>query len=177
MTEKKTDIRLLKQAVQGNRPAFGELYARYADTVYNYALWFAGAAQVAEDIVQEVFLHLLSRPDSYRGTGSLKSYLLQIARHRMLNLKRDRAVEKKALQHLQELQFFRSQPSDAAQERTGQINRTLQALPFEKREAVALRLFEGMTFEAIGKLIQCPARTVESRYYSALKQLKDITHG
>src|SRR5882724_3551245 len=77
---------LLRRAEAGEEDAFRALYQQFQGPVYRFALHMAGSATIAEDVTQEVFMTLIekrSRFDASRGT--LRSYLLGMARHFLLH--------------------------------------------------------------------------------------------
>jgi len=85
-----TDSSLLTQVRDGDVAAFQRLYQRHQGPIYRYALMRCGQSALAADVVQDVFMGLLSR--SYRydaGLGSLQNFLFGVARN--LLLKQDQA--------------------------------------------------------------------------------------
>ncbi|MFZ3004429.1 MAG: RNA polymerase sigma factor [Undibacterium umbellatum] len=90
MDNQETDSSLLTQMRDGDVAAFQRLYQRHQGPIYRYALMRCGQSAVAADVVQDVFMGLLSK--SYRydaGLGSLQNFLFGVARN--LLLKQDQA--------------------------------------------------------------------------------------
>lgn len=90
LTEPTEDLRLLTETGRGDSAAFAALYRRHRDVLFRFALLRCGSADTAADIVQEVFLALLT--DKLRfdpARGALQGFLIGVARN--LLLKRDDA--------------------------------------------------------------------------------------
>jgi RNA polymerase sigma-70 factor (ECF subfamily) len=87
MSETISDIELLRRMRQGDKAAFTALYHRHHPAVYRYALLRCGSAASAADIVQEVFMGLLSDRYAYDVLkGELRFFLFGIARYIALKL-------------------------------------------------------------------------------------------
>ncbi len=87
--------RLVAEARQGQREAFGQLYEEYADRVYRYLYAHTGQAEVAEDLNQEVFLRAFTHIAAYRPAGTpFFAWLVRIARNLVVDYYRRSAVRK-----------------------------------------------------------------------------------
>src|SRR5712692_4082432 len=85
---------LLAAVLKKDRKATAEFVARYADPVYGYVSHrLAPRADLAEDLVQEVFLVALQKLDTFAGQSSVLGWLLGIARHKVEDLYRARLRE------------------------------------------------------------------------------------
>ncbi|MFZ6710309.1 RNA polymerase sigma factor [Undibacterium sp. TC9W] len=85
MDNQETDSSLLTQMRDGDIAAFQRLYQRHQGPIYRYALMRCGQSALAADVVQDVFMSLLSK--SYRydaGLGSLQNFLFGVARNLLL---------------------------------------------------------------------------------------------
>lgn len=85
------DRRLVEAILAKDRKATAQLVSRYADPVYSFVKRrLAPRADLVDDVVQDVFLAALANLASFRGTSSLRSWLLGIARHKVEGYYRDR---------------------------------------------------------------------------------------
>lgn len=88
------DLRLVGQVLQKNRKATAEFVARYADCIYSYVRRrVMPRPEAAEDLVQEVFLAAWQGLGEFRGSASLRHWLLGIARHKVEDYYRKRLRE------------------------------------------------------------------------------------
>src|SRR6185295_13970780 len=75
------DLLLARRAASGRADAWQELLALYGERVYNLAIHFAGAAEDAEDLTQEIFLRLYQNLRLYRGDVPLAAWALRLSRN------------------------------------------------------------------------------------------------
>jgi RNA polymerase sigma-70 factor, ECF subfamily len=165
---------LLKLAAKGNEAAFLELYQRHQGPIFRFALHMSGQVETAEEIVQDVFLSLLTnmRRALHSSTangfmaanGSLQGYLIGTARNMCRGRMRQapRWVEAEpatlggelfeALSKEQELRDLRA---------------AILSLPPNYREVVALCDLEGMDYLQAASHLGCPLGTVRSRLHRA----------
>ncbi len=131
----------------------------------------------AEDIAMDTFAELLSRPDRYHFTVSLKTYLYMLGRSRALNyLKRRRIIEFVDLSKIRE-------PSDEgetveetvlADERYRKVNEAVANLPKDMQLAVHLVYFEEMSYTDASKVMKKSRKQVDNLLYRAKKELREI---
>src|SRR5687767_8181145 len=89
--EPSSDIELLQAMRSGNEEAFAELYRRRQPGIYRFALQMCGSQALAEDITQEVFMILMRESHTFdEGRGTLRAFLMGIARHHVLRRLQDR---------------------------------------------------------------------------------------
>lgn len=161
----KSETELLKLAAKGDEAAFLDLYQRHQGPVFRFALHMSGRVETAEEIVQEVFLALLSAGKGFDAAhGSLQGYLIGTAR----NMIRGRLR--------QAWRFVEAEPAtpggelfDAlSKERELQdLRAAILSLPPNYREVVALCDLEGMDYSQTASHLGCPVGTVRSRLHRA----------
>jgi RNA polymerase sigma-70 factor (ECF subfamily) len=119
----------------------------------------------AEDVLQESFLSLLQlerRPDEP------EPYALRTFRNRALNYRRSRW--RRWTRELESRRWFERETGETETER--QAMKALAALPREQREVIVLKIWNGLTFEAIGRLFELSPNTVAGRYRYGLNKLR-----
>lgn len=173
------DALLAARLAAGDDDALAEVFDRLAPAVYGAALRVLGQSAAAQDIVQDVFVELWSRPDRYQpDLGSLRTYLSVLARHRALDLARSE-LRRVARQKRHDLLIPRepqASPSDevssaaAASEVRDAVNR----LPDAQRRVVELAYFQGMTFREVALAAGIPEGTAKSRMRRALVELENV---
>ena len=139
----------------------------YYDRVYRFLLALSGDPNQAEDLTQEVFLHLFRTIGSYREQGQFRAYLYRIAYCLCVDAARQRKTEP-----LPEDMADTLMPFEAVENRD-MAERLLANLPPEQREAVLLRYGEGLKYREIAAVTGQPLRTVQSRVRKALKTLRE----
>jgi RNA polymerase sigma-70 factor (ECF subfamily) len=119
----------------------------------------------AEDVLQESFLSLLQlerRPDEP------EHYALRTFRNRALNYRR--SLWRRWTRELESRRWFEREPGETETER--QAMKALAALPRAQREVIVLKIWHGLTFEAIGRLFEVSPNTVAGRYRYGLNKLR-----
>jgi RNA polymerase sigma-70 factor (ECF subfamily) len=166
--EQDSERGLLEALRRGDAEAAAQLYDRHHRGLYAYARSLLRDAALAEDVVHDAFVRLLSAaPD--RSIHSIQAYLYTIARNLALDTLRRRSRHVEPQGHLESKV---STPGGDRRER--RVVEALEQLPEEQRETVVLKIFSGLTFAQIGEVMSVPAGTAASRYRYALEGLADL---
>jgi RNA polymerase sigma-70 factor (ECF subfamily) len=131
----------------------------------------------AEDVVQEVFVHLWRRPRSFdERRGSLRSYITMLARSRAIDRWRSQAVHDSAVERLGDEPGVRHEASAAdraiVRERAAWAARVVDRLPAPQREAVLLAYGADMSAGEIAAALGVPHGTAKSRVRLGLEKLR-----
>ncbi len=160
------DADLLKLAAKGNEPAFLALYQRHQGPVFRFALNMSGQVETAEEIVQEVFLSLMTDAHAFSpGQGSLQGYLIGAARNMLRNrFRHNRRFVPEAEPSTGGADLFEavSRQQDLQDLRAAILN-----LPPNYREVVVLCDLEGFDYSQTADHLNCPVGTVRSRLHRA----------
>ena len=162
------DAALIARLRAGDENAMADLYDRYSGIVYGVALRVLGDTTAAEDVLQEVFLQLWRRPQSFNADrGRLAPWLAVIARNRAIDVRRRRVPE----EDINELPISTGMNlEDMAAQRMAveKVRGVMAALPQEQRKALDMAFFEGMTHTEIAAKTGEPLGTIKTRIRSAL---------
>ncbi len=170
---------LLRLTAAGDEDAFRVLYGQFQGPVYRFALHMAGSIAVAEDVTQEVFMTLIEKRSRFDASrGSLKSYLIGMARHLLLRrFERDQRL----------VPFPDAQPTNGTTtsnqgshalpsvpppdlvrgENIQLVRDAVLSLPADYREVVVLCELEEFTYDEAAGVLGCPVGTVRSRLHRA----------
>lgn len=173
-----TDDRALLRAIaeQRDRAAFAELFARHQQAAYNLARHLMSSRDAAEDVVQEALLRIWANADSFRGDGSVRSWLLRIVAreciraYRKANAEGNRIVRKQRLAPAQEAQAAPAAPGDS--EELVALRASVAQLPERQRTLLALYFGAEMSQEEIGEHLAMPQSTVSRAIQDLLDQLR-----
>jgi RNA polymerase sigma factor (sigma-70 family) len=173
----KDDAQLLREyAFQGNEAAFGEIVARYTDLVYSTVLRESGCGDLAEDVAQSVFIDLARKAPSLAGrlkeNDPIVGWIYRGTRHALS--KRLRAEHRRHIRESQAMQEF--DPVSTAEtdwERLRPVlDKTLDELSEEDRQAMLLRFFQNQGFQAVGKALGISDDAAQKRVGRALEKLR-----
>jgi len=180
MPTKRTDSELVRTMLSGDKEAFAELYGRRQRDVYRFALHMSGAADLAEDVTQEVFMVLMREGNSYDETrGSVNSFLLGVARNHVLRrLKQERSLVLIGESDSDEGSASTEVDSAASQldalarnEEIRSVQRAVLSLPAHYREVLVLCELEDMSYSEAAGVLGCAVGTVRSRLHRARAML------
>ena len=176
------DQALVAAAVKGSKQAWIDLVARYESRIYNQALRLTGNSADALDLMQEVFIGIYKNLHRFRGESKFSSWVFRIVHNKSIDLARRwrPPVENKPSEETDQLARLPAVASDepdeqlAQEQMNAQVQVLLGQLPIEQRLIIELKLFQSQTFEEIGLAQDISENTAKTRFYSALKKLKDL---
>lgn len=171
-----SDSELMQQIVSGDQAAFGKLYHRYKSRMYYYFYRMLGnSAEQANDFLQELFMKLIEKPESYNPAYNFSTWLYSVANNLCKNEYRRREVRQGyQASEIQEtsddcLNDYSVEPEQAVEK----IFQTLELLGEEHRSAFLLRYREGFSIKEVAEILELPEGTVKSRLFYAKKLLAE----
>jgi RNA polymerase sigma-70 factor (ECF subfamily) len=176
------DNLLVQRARSGDKNAFGLLVSKYQRRIQRLIGRMVRDVDLVEDIAQETFVRAYRALPNFRGEAQFYTWLYRIAvnsaKKALVELKRDPLVfESSSAVNADEDETYRPMSdlsSDetpemllAAKEVAAVVNAALEQLPQDLRQAITLREIEGLTYEEIAGMMNCPIGTVRSRIFRA----------
>jgi len=170
------DRDLVLAARKGNVDAYNRLVSRWEKRVYNYLLRVVKDREDALDLSQETFLK------AYRYLGKLEDvdrfpqWLFRIAHNEAFSrFRRERPeIDEEPAEQSGGHAIAVAGSAVYPVELGLAVERALEQLTADQREAVVLKVYQGFKFEEIAQIQSCPVSTVKSRLYSAFEQLKTV---
>jgi RNA polymerase sigma-70 factor (ECF subfamily) len=150
------------------------LYDAHAAALYAFVLNLTRQEADARDLLQDLFVKLARRPDLLRELREERAFLLRLAHNLVVDLARRRAARERRQDAFssEQLQFFApTEDPDEELFRTN-LSAALAELPAEQRAVVHLKLWEGLTFEAIAEALGISPNTAASRYRYGVDKLR-----
>ncbi len=152
------------------------LYDDHADALTGFLMDLTRDPADARDALQEIFIKLATRPELLDGVREERGFLLRLAHNLAIDLIRRRAARSRAHDALAEeasgLFASTSDPDEAAFR--DELAKALGALPIDQRTVVHLKLWEGLTFDAIAETLGIPPNTAASRYRYGVDKLRAL---
>lgn len=173
---------LVERAVAGDQHAFELLVIKYQRRIQRLIGRMVRDVDLVEDIAQETFIRAYRALHQFRGDAQFYTWLYRIAvntaKKFLLELKRDPTVSESAFKSSDEddeTSWSGIEPTSdetpesvlAAKEIAAVVSAALDALPEDLKQALSLREIEGMSYEEISALMNCPIGTVRSRIFRA----------
>lgn len=175
------DEELMQRLAYRDLVAFRALYDRYGNLVYSAALRVVRDAQIAEDMVQEIFLRIWRKPESYVAQrGRFVTWLTSVTRNRAVDEVRSRGRRfrhETASPEEQERELPSSEQDDPAltaelSDQRRLILAALKQIPPEQREIIELAYFGGLTQQEIAERLSQPLGTVKTRIRLGMQKLR-----
>ncbi len=182
MSEQKTDQQLVELVQQGNKAAFDLLVIKYQHKVLSLVSRFVKNQGDVPDVAQETFIKAYRALANFRGDSAFYTWLYRIA----VNTAKNYLVAQKRRPSssdidIEEGEYFsgadelrdNASPEKLlmARELREVVITTLEELPEDLRTAITLRELDGMSYEDIANVMECPVGTVRSRIFRAREAL------
>lgn len=179
----KADHELITDCLQGQTEAFSQLVVRYQNRLFNTLISVVGSTEDARDVAQDAFVHAFQKLQSFRGQASFYSWLFRIALNSAVSMRRkekhrvtvsiDAAREQSGLEPAE--QHPAAQPEFAMEtsERQTLVRKALAELPEDYRIVLVLKEIDGLKYEEISEIVECPIGTVRSRIHRGRIELRD----
>jgi RNA polymerase sigma-70 factor (ECF subfamily) len=164
-------------ASQGNQEAFGALYERYVDRIYNYIYYRTGNQFDAEDLTARVFFRAMRHIENYTDRGlPISAWLYRIAHNLVANWHRDNSRRKEV--PLDEILLVRpdgEHPEWALlqSEEQERLLRVIRHLPPERQQLLILKFVQHLSNAEIGEIMGRTEGAVKSLYHRTLLSLRD----
>lgn len=172
------DQELMRIVQSGDFSPASEIYDRYSGRIYNFAFRFLKNSEAAEDATQEVFVKMLKHANQFHGDAKLSTWLFSIT----ANWCRDylRKADNKSKES-DDVLISLPAPSELAPDRNlerreseRRVQRALQSLTAEQREAILLSRYQGLSYAEIAQIAGCSEGAVKTRVFRAMETLKKL---
>jgi RNA polymerase sigma-70 factor (ECF subfamily) len=171
-------LRLLALIGQADEAAFRELYRAFSRRLYAYVLRQLGDPAQAEEIVADTLYEVWRQPAKFRGDSQFSTWLIGIARNKVLMAFRSRKPDEKHEDIDDVAETVATEDASAfdilaQQQRHEGVRLCMQKLSDEHRECVHLVFYEGMSLAEVAEVQACPEGTVKTRLFHARAKLKN----
>jgi RNA polymerase sigma-70 factor (ECF subfamily) len=175
---------IMQRVVRRDGEALAALYDLYAARIFGLCLRILSETQLAEDILQEVFLRVWERAYLFeQSRGSVSVWMMGIARNTCIDQlrrmqARPQAADQSAASDALPFEETLADPGNdvptlaAADERAALVRQALRALSPEQQQVIVLSYFKGLTRREIARRLQWPEGTVHTRARLALQNLR-----
>lgn len=182
MTATDADAPLIERVKQGDVKAFEMLVVKYQRRIERLIGRMVRDVDLVPDIAQETFIRAYRAIPQFRGDSAFYTWLYRIAvntaKKALVDLKRDPVVTESARASREEddetsrleSELSHGETPDAmlaSKEIAAAVNASIEALSEDLRQAITLREIEGLSYEEIAEVMNCPIGTVRSRIFRA----------
>jgi len=170
-------LQLLAAVARGDEAAYERLYRKVSRHVYAFVLQRCGDPALAEEIVVDTLVDVWKQPARFRGESKFSTWLLSMARFKMIDRLRAAAPVHEDIDTVTDT--LADENSDSAfvrlheqQQRHG-IERCMERLSDEHREALHLVYFEDMALAEVAVIQAVPENTVKTRLFNARLKIRN----
>jgi RNA polymerase sigma-70 factor (ECF subfamily) len=184
MSEAELDLAIVRRVQQGDKQAYNLLVGKYQQKILRLVSRFIRDSMECEDVTQEAFIKAYRALPNFRGESAFYTWLYRIA----VNTAKNYLVSARRRPPSQDLDAQDASNSLAGanfvdlntpestlmnDELLSVIRCTIAELPDNLREAIVYREFDGMSYEEIAEVMDCPIGTVRSRIFRARETLEE----
>lgn len=169
------DAELTNLLKSNDTVAFTELYNRYKGILYIYACKITKDDDIAEDLIQELFINLWDKRETINFTSSISSYLYSAVRYKFFDLvdkQKVRADYVQAFQLFLDKGEYLTDNYITEKELAATIEKEIANLPAKMREVFLLSRKENLSNKEIAERLDISEKTVKNQLSTALKTLK-----
>jgi len=177
VTVRETDQQLVKRAQRGDTRAFDLLVLKYQGRIAALISRYVSNSSEVEDVAQEAFIKAFRALPKFRGESAFYTWLYRIAANAAKNHLVARGRRPSADADVDDAEYFEEavmlrdteSPEETlfGNELADVVRSALNGLPDELRMALTLREFDGLSYEEIAEVMECPVGTVRSRIFRA----------
>ena len=178
MTAARADVDLLRSIAEGDVRAIGDLYDRYAATLFPIALRILRDRSEAEDVLHDAFVTVNERASQYTPErGTVVAWLVTLVRNLSIDRtrRRDRrgALDRDLLPHEPPASVRDPERLTSEAHEREKIRQALATLPEAQRQTLEVAFFEGLSYPEIAARENVPLGTIKSRAARALAALRE----
>ena len=174
VSNKELDLVLVKRAKSGDYQAFDLLVLKYQSRLISTAFKFVKDVQIAEDIVQDSFIKAFNALESFREDSSFYTWIYRItvntSKNFLVSKKRksellNSDLSEEASYEIEPVETYSPEDLLQATQLKKVITETIDQLGEDTRTALTLRELDGLSYEQIADVVNCPVGTVRSRIF------------
>lgn len=185
MGDREIDQQLVERAQRGDKKAFELLVSKYQRKLGRLLSRFIRDPAEVEDVAQEAFIKAYRALPSFRGESAFytwlyrigintaKNYLVALGRRAPTTTEFD-SEEAENFEDGDQLRDVNTPENELMSKQIAEtVNSTMEELPEELRTAIVLREIDGLSYEEIANVMNCPIGTVRSRIFRARETIAD----
>lgn len=171
-----SDEVLISLIAKGDKDAMRLLFARHNVRVFRFLIRMVGNEATAEDLLNEVFVHVWRTADRFEARSQVSTWILGIARYKALTALRSRSFDALEDEVAEQIEDSSDDPETTMQktERSAILQACLSQLSSAHREVVDLVYYHEQSIEEVARIIGVPQNTVKTRVFHARKRIAEL---
>lgn len=174
MPDEKNDKQLTARLRNGDKKAFEEIFRKYKEKIYYFAIRYYNSTEDAENVVQDVFIKLWDERSRVKEELSLNNYIYTIAKNHLFNIQRkkinEQAYRRYIIDHLVQVSNLENELiyADLKQK----IDSVIEALPTQRKKVFIMGNVEGLSNNEVASILNLSVRTVEVHKSLAVQTIR-----
>ncbi|WFP49420.1 sigma-70 family RNA polymerase sigma factor [Methylomonas sp. EFPC3] len=167
---------LLKRIAEGDAMAFEAFYKQYYPRLFRFILRTTRQPELVEELIQETLLVVWQKADAYNRSSQISTWVFGIAYRKTLKV----LAQKNRHEHELDIADLADSIGDPAANPAGQrehadwLKRALATLSADQRAVIELTFYNGLSYQEVARILDCPENTVKTRMFHARKKLQDF---
>jgi RNA polymerase sigma-70 factor (ECF subfamily) len=174
MVEDNDDRLLVRRLKLGDKKAFEEIFRKFKEKIFYFAIRYYNSTADAENIVQDVFIKLWDERAGLKEELSLNSYIYTITKNHLFNINRKKINEKAyrtyIIEHL--VQFPNLENELIYADLKANVDKIIDALPTQRKKVFIMGNVEGLSNKEVAEIMNLSVRTVEVHKSLALQTIR-----
>lgn len=167
----------MSEVKNGDLSKMGLLYERHKAGLYRYFYRCTNDQMKSEDLVQNVFMRVIRYRERFSGDGEFAYWLFYIARNTWIDdgRKKDPLNHKETVSSdtLNHLAYYDEESKDLSDEKV-KLKHALQKISPEKRDAIILSRYHGLTYKTIADMSDCTENAIKSRVQRGIMEIREV---
>jgi RNA polymerase sigma-70 factor (ECF subfamily) len=174
MLDDNRDRQLVSRLKVGDQKAFEEIFRKYREKVYYFAIRYYNSTEDAENVVQDVFIKLWNEREGLKEELSLNNYIYTITKNQLFNIQRKKINERAYRNYL--IDYLVQTPNLEneliyADLKAG-VDKIIDELPAQRKKVFIMSNFEGFSNKELASLLNLSVRTIEVHKSLALQTIR-----
>jgi RNA polymerase sigma-70 factor (ECF subfamily) len=184
MSEREVDLVLVQRVQGGDKSAFDLLVKKYQNKIAKLIARFIHDAAEVEDVTQEAFIKAYRGLANFRGESAFYTWMYWIAintaKNHLVSTGRktpDISIDAQEAEQYEGVSYLKEYATPESLTLADEVKQTvfesIEKLPMELKTAITLRELEGLSYEEIAQVMDCPIGTVRSRIFRAREAIDE----
>jgi RNA polymerase sigma-70 factor, ECF subfamily len=184
MSEREVDLVLVQRVQKGDKTAFDLLVKKYQSKIAKLIARFIHDAAEVEDVTQEAFIKAYRGLANFRGESAFYTWMYRIAintaKNHLVSTGRktpDISIDAQEAEQYEGVSYLKEYATPESLTLADEVKQTvfesIEKLPMELKTAITLRELEGLSYEEIAQVMDCPIGTVRSRIFRAREAIDE----
>ena len=184
MSEREVDLVLVKRVQAGDKTAFDLLVKKYQSKIAKLIARFIHDSAEVEDVTQEAFIKAYRGLANFRGESAFYTWMYRIAintaKNHLVSTSRktpDISIDAQEAEQYEGVSYLKEYATPESLTLADEVKQTvfesIEKLPMELKTAITLRELEGLSYEEIAQVMDCPIGTVRSRIFRAREAIDE----